>query len=120
MADDSGKNRPNRPFRPRQGAPGARRKRRGVIHTRAGRRGREGRQARDRSTREPRAEQQVVQPTGPVSVESGVSVRDLSQALGVGMQEIIKILMGLGVMKMATQSLTDDEVELIAAELKRE
>src|SRR5579859_3700458 len=36
------------------------------------------------------------------------------------MQDIIKILMGLGTMRTATQSLTDDEVELIAAELKRE
>src|SRR5262249_7018468 len=94
--------------------------RRVVIDTGAGRPRPDARQARDRSIREQRPEQQVVQPTGPVSVESGVSVRDLSQALGVGMQEIIKILMGLGVMKVATQSLTDDEVELIAAELKRE
>ncbi|HZW75806.1 MAG TPA: translation initiation factor IF-2, partial [Caldimonas sp.] len=33
---------------------------------------------------------------------------------------MIKLLMNLGTMKTATQSLTDDEVELIAAELKRE
>src|SRR5436305_1095498 len=59
-------------------------------------------------------------PTGPVAVESGVSVRDFSQALGVSMGELIKILMNLGQMKTATQSLTDDEVELIASELKRE
>ncbi|HZR92039.1 MAG TPA: translation initiation factor IF-2 [Gaiellaceae bacterium] len=111
--------RPNRPIRPRgHGAAG--RRRRVVIDTGAGRPRPEARQARERATREPRGDQQVAQPSGPVAVESGVSVRDLSQALGVGMQEIIKILMGLGVMKMATQSLTDDEVELIAAELKRE
>jgi translation initiation factor IF-2 len=36
------------------------------------------------------------------------------------MGEIIKILMGLGQMRTATQSLTDEEVELVAAELKRE
>ena len=36
------------------------------------------------------------------------------------MQDIIKILMDLGALKTATQSLTDDEVELLAAELKRE
>jgi translation initiation factor IF-2 len=58
--------------------------------------------------------------TGPVSVESGVSVRDFSQALGVPMQNIIKSLMTLGVMKTATQSLSDEEVELIATELERE
>ncbi|HXH97466.1 MAG TPA: translation initiation factor IF-2, partial [Gaiellaceae bacterium] len=56
----------------------------------------------------------------PVSVESGVSVRDLSQALGVPMPNIIKILMGLGQMRTATQSLSDEEVELIAAEVGRE
>jgi translation initiation factor IF-2 len=53
-------------------------------------------------------------------VPSGVTVREFSQALGVGMQDIIKILMNLGALKTATQSLTDDEVELLAAELKRE
>src|ERR1051325_11257245 len=47
-------------------------------------------------------------------------VRDFSQALGVPMQNIIKSLMTLGVMRTATQSLSDEEVELIAAELERE
>ncbi|NUR77917.1 MAG: translation initiation factor IF-2 [Thermoleophilia bacterium] len=36
------------------------------------------------------------------------------------MPQIIKLLMGLGTMKTATQSLSDDEVQLIAAELERE
>jgi translation initiation factor IF-2 len=36
------------------------------------------------------------------------------------MPEIIKILMGLGQMRTATQSLSDEEVELIAAEVERE
>jgi translation initiation factor IF-2 len=55
-----------------------------------------------------------------VTVESGVTLRDFSQALGVAMPQIIKLLMGLGTMKTATQSLNDDEVQLIAAELERE
>jgi translation initiation factor IF-2 len=55
-----------------------------------------------------------------VTVESGVTVKDLSHALGVPMPELIKILMGLGQMRTATQSLADDEVEVIGAELKRE
>jgi translation initiation factor IF-2 len=120
MADDSGGNRPNRPLRPRQGARGGRgRKRRVVIDTAAGRPRPDARQARDRAvTREPRAP--AAPPTGPVTVASGASVKDLSQALGVPMSELIKILMGLGVMRTATQSLSDDEVELISAELKRE
>jgi translation initiation factor IF-2 len=111
--------RPNRPIRPRGHGAGGR-KRRVVIDTGAGRPRPDARQARDRSVREQKPEQQAVQPTGPAIVESGVTVRDFSQALGVSMQEIIKILMGLGQMRTATQSLTDDEVELIAAELKRE
>src|SRR5206468_11345339 len=75
---------------------------------------------RDDTPRREGPRQPAAPPTGPVSVESGVSVRDFSQALGVPMQNIIKSLMGLGVMKTATQSLTDEEVELIAAELERE
>jgi translation initiation factor IF-2 len=55
-----------------------------------------------------------------VTVESGVTLRDFSQALGVAMPQIIKLLMNLGTMKTATQSLNDDEVQLIAAELERE
>jgi translation initiation factor IF-2 len=91
-----------------------------VIDTGAAR-PRDDRRARDQRTpAPPKQPREVVQPTGPVSLESGLTVRDFSQALGVGMQEIIKILMGLGALKTATQSLTDDEVELLAAELKRE
>jgi translation initiation factor IF-2 len=91
-----------------------------VIDTGAAR-PRDDRRARDqRAAAPPKQPREVVQPTGPVSLESGITVRDFSQALGVGMQDIIKILMGLGALKTATQSLTDDEVELLATELKRE
>ena len=69
---------------------------------------------RPRSPKQPR---EVAPPTGPVTVESGVSMRDFSQALGIPMPQIIKMLMDMGSMKTATQTLTDDEVELIAAEL---
>jgi translation initiation factor IF-2 len=120
MANDSGSNKPKRPMRPRQAAPG-RRKRRVVIDTAAARPPRDARQQRERPDgARPKQPREVVQPTGPATVESGVTVRDFSQALGVPMGEIIKILMGLGQMRTATQSLTDEEVELVAAELKRE
>jgi translation initiation factor IF-2 len=117
MAD--GRNRPNRPIRPRGGSAG--RKRRVVIEG-GGARSREGRQPRDRSGggSAPPRQQPAPQATGPVSVESGVTVKDLSQALGVPMGELIKILMGMGQMRTATQSLSDEEVELIATEVKRE
>src|SRR5262245_65340914 len=108
---------PNRPIRPRGGSGG--RKRRVVIEGGGGRSA--GRQARDRSAAPPQPRQAPAPPpTGPVTVESGVTVKDLSAALGVPMSDIIKILMGLGQMRTATQSLSDDEVELIAAEFNRE
>jgi translation initiation factor IF-2 len=116
MAD--GRNRPNRPIRPR-GGPGGRKRR--VVIEGGGARGRDGRQARDRSAAPaaPRP-QPAAAPTGPVTVESGVTVKDLSQALGVPMPELIKILMNLGQMRTATQSLSDEEVEIIGTELERE
>jgi translation initiation factor IF-2 len=114
MAD--GPNKPNRPIRPRGGSSG--RKRRVVIEGGAAR-GREARPMRERGAQQQRA-QPPAAPTGPVTVESGVTVKDLSQALGVSMPQIIKVLMGLGQMRTATQSLSDDEVELIASEVGRE
>ncbi len=112
-----------RPIRPRGGGGPGSRKRRVVIEgggggrPGAGQRQRPGDRPVERGPKQPR---EVVAPSGPVSVESGVTLRDFSQALGVPMSQIIKMLMGLGQMKTATQSLSDDEVELIAAELERE
>jgi translation initiation factor IF-2 len=116
MAD--GPNRPNRPIRPRGGGAGGRRRR--VVIEGGAARGRDARAARDRSAQAPARPQAPAAPTGPVTVESGVTVKDLSGALGVPMSQIIKILMGLGQMRTATQSLSDEEVELIAAEVGRE
>jgi translation initiation factor IF-2 len=93
-----------------------------VIDTAAGRPRPDARQQRggqDGPAR-PKSQQPVVQPTGPVTVESGVTVKDLSQAVGVPVPKIITILMGLGVAKTVTQTLSDEEVELIAAEVGRE
>ncbi len=112
--------RPNRPIRPRQGAPPGRRKRRVVIDTGAAHPRQNARQARERAEARPKTPREIVHPTGPVTVESGVTVKDLSQALGKPMAEIIKTLMGLGAPKTATQSLSDEEVELIATEIGRE
>ena len=80
-----------------------------------------GRQARDRSSAPPQPRQAPAPPpSGPITVESGVTVKDLSHGLGVPMPELIKILMGLGQMRTATQSLSDEEVEIIGTELDRE
>src|SRR5207342_3398617 len=116
MAD--GKSRPNRPIRPRGGGPGGRKRR--VVIEGGGARS-QGRQARDRSSAPAQPRQAPAPPpTGPATVESGVTVKDLSQALGVPMPELIKILMSLGQMRTATQSLSDEEVEVIGTELERE
>ncbi len=116
MADGNGPNRPNRPVRPRQGAPGTRRKRRVVIDSGAARPRQDSRSRRDDTPRQPKQPREVVQPTGPVTVPSGVTVKDLSQALGIPVAQIIKIMMGLGEMVTITQSLTDEAVQLIAAD----
>src|SRR2546423_6108284 len=111
--------RPNSPMRPRgPGGPG--RRRRVVIDSGAARPPRDGGQARDRQEARRKERREFVHPPGPVTVESDVSVRDLSQALGTPAAQIIKIMMNLGKMVQITQSLTDEEVELIAAEVNRE
>src|SRR3954466_14419370 len=116
----NGGNRPNRPLRPRGGGGAGGRRRRVVIDQGGARPSREQRQARQDAQRNREPRPPAPPPTGPVSVESGVSVRDLSQALGVPMPSIIKILMGLGQMRTATQSLSDEEVDLITNEVGRE
>jgi translation initiation factor IF-2 len=55
-----------------------------------------------------------------VTVPSGVSVKELSAALGIPAVQIIKIMMGLGEMVTITQTLSDEAVQLIASEVKRE
>ncbi len=106
-------------MRPRGHGPGGRR-RRVLIDPAAGRPRPDARQARDRSATRDKPAAAPAHPAGPVTVPSGVTVGELSQALGVKVPEIIKILMGLGAMKTQTQSLADEEVELIAAELDRQ
>jgi translation initiation factor IF-2 len=105
-------------MRPRGGAPGGRRKRRVVIDTQAAR-PRPDRPQRDGVKQPPREPQQApAQPTGPVKVNSGATVKELSAALGVPVPEIIKIMMGVGEMVTITQSLSDEAIGIIAAELK--
>src|SRR6185295_4829194 len=120
MANEPGSNRPNRPMRPRQGGAGQRRKRRVVIDNAAARPRDARQQQREREAARPKTPREVAPITGPVTVESGVSVRDLSQALGVPAPKIIMFMMGLGKAVTITQTLADEEVELIAAELAPE
>src|SRR4029077_14273219 len=110
------------PIRPRGGGGPGNRKRRVVIEGGGGRPGAGQRQrpADGPDPRQPKQPREVVPPTGPVTVESGVTLRDFSQALGTSVSDLIKLLMNLRQMKNANQTLSDDEVELLAAELKRE
>ena len=119
MANESGGNRPNRPVRPRGGG-GGRRKRRVVIDTGAARPRQDARQARDRADQRPKQQQPVAQPTGPVTVPSGVTVKDLSAALGIPVAQIIKIMMAAGEMVTITQSLPDEAVIEIGGAVERE
>ena len=113
-------NGPKRPIRPRQGGGGGRR-RRVVIDTGAARPRQDDRRSREqRGAAPPKQPREIVQPTGPVTVSSGVTVRELSQALGIPVAEIIKIMMGLGEIVQITQSLTDDAVHLIGTAVERE
>jgi translation initiation factor IF-2 len=104
--------------RPRQ-APSRGRKRRVVIDTGAARPRPDSRQQRERTEPRPKAPP-APPPTGPVTVPSGVSVKELSSALGIPAVQIIKIMMGLGEMVTITQTLSDEAVQLIANEVKRE
>jgi translation initiation factor IF-2 len=54
-----------------------------------------------------------------VDVPSGSTVKDFAEILEIPTSQIIKTLMGLGEMATITQSLSDDAIELIAAELER-
>src|SRR5688500_8547747 len=109
-----------RPLRPRGGSPGGRR-RRVVIDSQAARPRPDQRQRPGEQQSKPRTERQPAPaPTGPATVESGATVKDVSAALGKTVPEIMKFLMGAGEMVSVTQSLSDEAIELIAAEFERE
>src|SRR5829696_10557476 len=55
-----------------------------------------------------------------VRVEPGATVKDLADALGVPPTQVIKVLMSLGEMKTVTQTLSTEEIELIAEEMRVE
>lgn len=70
---------------------------------------------RERQARQPEA------PAGPaveaVSVRRGVTIQEFAALIGMSATEIVKRLMALGEMKSVTMSLTDEEVDLLGAEL---
>ena len=68
-----------------------------------------------RAEREPAEASEEV--SGAARVEPGATVKDLGDALDVPPTTIIKALMAMGEMKTLTQTLSTEEIELIAAEL---
>ena len=102
---------------PRQTRP-QKRRRRVVIDASARNRGARP-VAPPATTKEPeRAPVEEEEPEGSgVRVEPGATVKDLGDAMGVPPTQVIKVLMGLGEMKTLTQTLSTEEIELVAEEL---
>ena len=58
-----------------------------------------------------------VEESTAIRVEPGATVKDVADAVGVPPTQIIKVLMGLGEMRTVTQTLSIEEIELVAEEL---
>jgi translation initiation factor IF-2 len=55
-----------------------------------------------------------------IAINSGSTVKDVAEYLDVPVPELMKKLMALGEMKTLTQTLSDDTIEVLAAELGKE
>ncbi len=113
------------------GAAGGAKKRRVVIDSQAARRDQMGgpppqRPPRRRGgrRRRPLLEEPPAAPTTPVEpeatkVNSGATVREVAESLGLAPAEVIKKLMTMGEMATLTQTLTDESIRAIADEYDR-
>ncbi len=119
-----------KPAAPAGGGGGSAKKRRVVIDSQAARRDQMGgpppqRPPRRRGgrRRRPLLEEPPprVEPGEPeaTKVQSGATVREVAELLGLGSAEVIKKLMMMGEMATLTQTLTDDSVKAIADEYDR-
>jgi len=111
---------------------GSTKKRRVVIDSQAARRDQMGgpppqRPPRRRGgrRRRPLLEEPPVKTEAPperqaTKVNSGVTVREVAELLGLGSAEVIKKLMTMGEMATLTQTLSDDSVKAIAEEYDRD
>ena len=116
---------------PSGGGGASSKKRRVVIDSQAARRDQMGgpppqRPPRRRGgrRRRPLLEEPPLGPATPIEpeatrVNSGVTVRELAESLGLAPAEVIKKLMMMGEMATLTQTLTDDSVKSIADEYDR-
>jgi translation initiation factor IF-2 len=58
--------------------------------------------------------------TSAIQINSGSTVKDVAEYLNVPVPEVMKKLMGLGEMKTLTQTLSDESIEVLAAELGKD
>ncbi len=130
-AKAAGSTKPVRPAGAQQGGGGAAKKRRVVIDSQAARRDQMGgpppqRPPRRRGgrRRRPLLEEPPMGPAPTVEpeatrVNSGATVREVAETLGLAPAEVIKKLMTMGEMATLTQTLTDESVRAIADEYDR-
>ena len=120
-----------RPTRPADRGPGGRR-RRVVIDSQAARRGtgppppqQPPRRSRGRRRRTPWVEPDLNAPPPPVveapatQINSGATVKEVAESLGLPAAEVIKKLMMLGEMATLTQTLSDEAVGVLADEFEK-
>jgi translation initiation factor IF-2 len=122
---------PVRPVGAQQGGAAGGKKRRVVIDSQAARRDQMGgpppqRPPRRRGgrRRRPLLEEPPAKPEAPAEpeatkVNSGATVREVAESLGLAPAEVIKKLMMMGEMATLTQTLTDESIRVIADEYDR-
>jgi translation initiation factor IF-2 len=105
----------------REGGKGSRKRRRVVIDASATSRGpRPGATAETQPKKPARAPSQTEakrEQKTAVKVEPGATVKDMADALGIPPARVIKVLMSLGEMKTVTQTLSTEEIELVADDM---
>jgi translation initiation factor IF-2 len=69
---------------------------------------------------EPQAQDVATLKADVIKINSGSTVKDVGEYLGVPVPEIIKKLMSLGEMAMVTQTLADDTIQILADEFDKE
>ena len=62
----------------------------------------------------------AMETTDLIRVNSGSTVKDIAEYLGVAVPEVIKKLMSLGEMATLTQTLSDDAIQVLAAEFGKD
>jgi translation initiation factor IF-2 len=110
------------PVERREARKGGRKRRRVVIDASATNRGPRPVAAGEAPTqREPRPASSTAEATqeekSAVRVEPGATVKDLADALGVVPAQIVTVLFSMGEMRTVTQTLSTEEIELVAEEM---